>query len=127
MPNFGKNLIRAAGGSMEPGDTLTRYFWRIAEKTGLGFHLIERGWKDDYVSKNTAEKLRKAENERLKNDDHALIEKFEGWIAAWEKIDPSYFGPDIAAFRDAVDRMRRMADTRRRVALSQGGGDDRKE
>jgi hypothetical protein len=127
MPNIGRELVRAVGGDMEPGEKLKGYIRRVAQTAGIGFRSVEAAWRDQYVSKNTANALRKAATHKAKNDDGVLIEKFEAWITAWEKLDPSYFGPDIAALRHAVDCMRRMADTRSRVDLFEGGGDDRKE
>jgi hypothetical protein len=127
MPNTGRNLIRAAGGDMEPGEKLKGYFWRVAELTGIGIRSIERAWRDDYVSKNTARKARKAAIERAKTSDFEFIARAEKEIADLEAINPVFYRAHIAVGREFVARWREVADTRSCVVVRDGPENDETE
>jgi hypothetical protein len=124
MPNTGRNLIRAAGGDMEPGEKLKGYFWRVAELTGLGFRSIERAWRGDYVSKNTAIALQKAAQEKAKNDDDKIIAAIKSGIAYLEAKDADLFRPHIDAGRQFLAGYREQAETRLFAPVPEGHPDD---
>ena len=124
MPISGRNLIRAAGGDMEPGEKLKGYFWRVAELTGIGFRSIERAWRGDYVSKNTANALRKAAYLKAKNADLEFIARAEKEIADLEAINPVFYRAHITLGRAFVARWREVAETRSCVVIRDGDEDD---
>jgi hypothetical protein len=124
MPNTGRNLIRAAGGDMEPGEKLKGYFRRVAELTGLGFRSIERAWRGDYVSKNTATALLKAAQEKAKNDDDKIIAAIKTGIAFLEAVDADFHRPHIDAGRQFLAGYREQAETRLSAPLPERHPDD---
>ncbi len=101
----GRELIRAAGPPMRPGDNLKRYFSILSERTGLSVRVIRAAWQGQQLSRQTAAALREAQG---RHEARELAERLESMALAISNQDESRNRAVAVALLDAVRALRGM-------------------
>lgn len=116
---------------MRPGQTLENYLADLGAELGIGLRSMWAAWRNEYLSARSEVKLENLAKEKARNnadkaaarDDFDFRIKLKTWADDLEKYDPFMPREHVAALREAVAILDRIADLRGRVDGSLGRGD----